>query len=108
MTRTVITISQAAQRLGITTRTIRVYEQEGLISIDRSGGRTSLTAEDLEVILAAQRLKHHLGVNPAGAGVILEMRKRMAELEARLAEMERDFDRRLNEALEMERRKFLK
>ncbi|MBF0531006.1 MAG: MerR family transcriptional regulator [Deltaproteobacteria bacterium] len=104
MTRSVLTITEVARRLGIATKTIRVYEEEGFITIRRSSGRCLLEFDDLEVIVRIERLKDDLGVNLHGIGVILEMRQKIMELQSRLAEMEREFDRRLQEALAAQER----
>ncbi len=100
MARHVITITQVARRMGISTRTIRAYEDEGFIAMERVAGRCLLCREDVETILLVERLKTDLGINLAGAAVILEMRSRMQELQERLDEMEREFEERLRLALE--------
>lgn len=100
MPRPVITITQVARRTGVSTRTIRTYEEEGFIAIERVAGRCLLCPEDVETVLLVERLKSDLGVNLAGAAVILEMRRKMLDLQNRLEEMERDFEERLRRALE--------
>ncbi|WP_043320143.1 MerR family DNA-binding transcriptional regulator [Microbulbifer sp. HZ11] len=52
-------ISELAQEFGITTRTIRFYEDKGLISPERRGQTRVYTAEDrvrLKLILRGKRL----------------------------------------------------
>ena len=99
MTEIVLTISQVARRLGISVRTIRVYESEGFITVERQGNRTILRPSDVDAILRIERLRSDLGVNLAGIGVILEMRQKLIEMQQHLDRMEREFDRQLREAL---------
>lgn len=103
MTAVVLTITQVARRLGISTRTIRVYEAEGFIRLQRSGNRCFLGHEDVDAILRIERLRADLSVNLHGVGVILEMRRKMLDLQERMNRMEEEFERRLNEALEQGR-----
>ncbi|MFH1139590.1 MAG: MerR family transcriptional regulator [Pseudomonadota bacterium] len=99
MPRPILTLTQVARRLGVSTRTIRVYEEEGFITIERSGGRCLIDSDQIEDIVLVQRLRRQLGVNHSGVGVILEMRRRMIDLRDRLDEMQGEFERRLEEAL---------
>lgn len=93
MPRPILTITQVARRFGISVRTIRMYEKEGFITLERTGGRCLLRPMDVESIAMIERLKRDLGVNLPGIGVIIEMRSRMIELQERMAEMEREMDR---------------
>ena len=104
MPRPIITISQVSRRLGISIRTIRAYEEEGFITPERSSGRCLLDPADIEMIAMIERIKADLGVNLAGVGVILEMRRKMVEMQERLNRIEADFERHLREALEDQRR----
>jgi MerR family transcriptional regulator, heat shock protein HspR len=89
-----VTIRQAATRLGISTRTIRIYETEGFITLARHQGRCLLTPRQIEDILTIERLKRDLGVNLAGIGVILNMRERMLELQSKLDRLEAELEER--------------
>lgn len=104
MPKPIITITRVSRRLGVSTRTIRAYEEEGFITLIRTGGRCFLLPDDVEVVALAERLKADLGVNLAGVGVVLEMRRKIVEMQDRMADMEREFDRRLRQALEDQRR----
>ncbi|MEW6267210.1 MAG: MerR family transcriptional regulator [Thermodesulfobacteriota bacterium] len=104
MTRTVLTMTQVAGRLGVSPRTIRLYERHGFITLERCGGRCLVGPTEIEVIALIERLKADLGINLSGVGVILEMRRKMMELQNRLNEWEREFDQRLAQALENSRR----
>jgi MerR family transcriptional regulator/heat shock protein HspR len=99
MTEVVLTITQVAERLGISRRTIRIYESEGFITVERQGNRTLLRPPDIEAILRIERLRNDLGVNLAGVGVILEMRRKLVEMQQQIDRMEREFDRKVRDAL---------
>ena len=75
-------ISVAARLLGMHVQTLRYYERVGLIEPFRSRGNIRLYSEqDIERLREVKRLMEDLGVNLAGAEVILRMRDRLAELE---------------------------
>ena len=93
-------ISVAARMLGVHAQTLRYYERAGLVAPSRSRGRIRLYSQaDIERIRQVQRLIDDLGVNLAGAEVIIDMgrRLRMLEEENRLLreEVQRFRDRRL-------------
>lgn len=59
MSKRTFSISDLAKEFGITTRTIRFYEDEGLLSPERDGQRRIYTARDrtlLKLILRGKRL----------------------------------------------------
>jgi MerR family transcriptional regulator/heat shock protein HspR len=86
-------ISVAAQILHVHPQTLRLYEREGLIEPQRSRGGIRLYSErDIERVRAIQRLTTDLGVNLAGAEVILYMRERMLELQYELEQLRRELD----------------
>lgn len=64
-------------------QTLRLYEREGLLKPSRSEGNTRCYTEDdlkqLELIL---NLIRELGVNLAGVDVILNMRKKIEQIES--------------------------
>ena len=75
-------ISAVAEMYNIHPQTLRLYEREGLLIPTRSDGNTRLYAkEDLEQLEAILKLTRDLGVNLAGIEIILNMRKRMKEME---------------------------
>jgi len=75
-------ISVAARLLGMHVQTLRYYERAGLIEPSRSRGNIRLySAQDIERLREVKRLMDDLGVNLAGAEVILRMRDRIAQLE---------------------------
>lgn len=75
-------ISAVAEMYGLHPQTLRLYEREGLLAPSRSDGNTRLyTEEDLEQLEVILKLTREMGVNLAGIEIILNMRKRMAEME---------------------------
>ncbi len=59
MSETTCTISELAQEMGITTRTIRFYEEKGLISPQRQGQKRLYSAADrvrIKLILRGKRI----------------------------------------------------
>ena len=75
-------ISSVAKMFDIHPQTLRLYEREGLLKPSRSEGNTRLYSSDdlkrLEVIL---NLIRDLGVNLAGVEVILNMRRKIEDIE---------------------------
>jgi MerR family transcriptional regulator/heat shock protein HspR len=98
-------ISVAARMLGIHAQTLRYYERVGLIVPSRSRGRIRLYSRaDLERVRQVQRLIDELGVNLAGAEVIIDMSNKLKALEdenkALRREVQRYRDTRLPAPLE--------
>jgi MerR family transcriptional regulator/heat shock protein HspR len=86
-------ISVAAEMLQVHPQTLRLYEREGLVEPQRSRGNIRLYSElDIDRVRAIQRLTTHLGVNLAGAEVILNMRELILELQKELEEIRRELD----------------
>jgi MerR family transcriptional regulator/heat shock protein HspR len=82
-------ISVAAKILGIQTHTLRYYERIGVIEPSRSRGNIRLYSEkDLAVLRRVKTLIEDLGVNLAGAEVILRMAHQIADLQNRVQELE--------------------
>jgi MerR family transcriptional regulator/heat shock protein HspR len=80
-------ISVVARMHNIHPQTLRLYEREGLLKPSRTDGNTRLYSEDdlkqLEVIL---NLTRDLGVNLAGVEIVLNMRKKMEQMQAEVSE----------------------
>jgi len=80
-------ISVVAQNYGIHPQTLRLYEREGLLKPSRTEGNTRLYSDDdlkqLEIIL---NLTRELGVNLAGVEIILNMRRKMEQMQATVNE----------------------
>ena len=86
-------ISVAAQLLQVHPQTLRLYEREGLVEPGRSRGNIRLYSDrDLERLRLMQRLTSDLGVNLAGAEVIMNMRETILELHRQLAALRRELD----------------
>jgi MerR family transcriptional regulator/heat shock protein HspR len=86
-------ISVAAKMLGIHQQTLRYYEREGLIEPSRSRGNIRLySLSDINRLRQVQRLINDLGVNLAGAAVILQMNERMRAMESELELLRRKLD----------------
>lgn len=72
------TIRIVAQMVGMHEQSLRMYERKGLIRPRRSDGNIRLFSDsDVERVLCIKRLVEDLGVNLAGAEVILHMREQM-------------------------------
>lgn len=81
-------ISIVAKVLDIHPQTLRQYEREGLITPARSDGRIRLYSQrNIDEIKSILELTRDLGVNIAGADIILKMRRRMEEMEEEMAEL---------------------
>ena len=80
-------ISVVAKSYGIHPQTLRLYEREGLLKPSRTEGNTRLYSEEdlrqLEVIL---NLTRELGVNLAGVEIILNMRRKMEQMQQEVGE----------------------
>jgi MerR family transcriptional regulator, heat shock protein HspR len=82
-------ISVAAKILGIQTHTLRYYERIGVVEPSRSRGNIRLYSEsDLDQLRRVKTLIEDLGVNLAGAEVILRMAQQIAQLQDRVQELE--------------------
>ncbi|MBN2205993.1 MAG: helix-turn-helix transcriptional regulator [Candidatus Aminicenantes bacterium] len=80
-------ISSVARKFNIHPQTLRLYEREGLLRPSRSEGNTRLyTEEDIRQLAVILNLIRDLGVNLAGVEVVLNMRERMRQMEAQVAE----------------------
>ncbi len=92
-------ISIAAKILGVRTHTLRYYEKIGVVEPSRSRGKIRLYSQrDLDQLRRMKTLIDDLGVNLAGAEVILRMAQRIAELQQQLEKAEselEEFKRRL-------------
>ena len=75
-------ISVVAERYDIHPQTLRLYEREGLLKPSRTEGNTRLySEEDLEQLETILSLTRDLGVNLAGVEIILNMRRRMEQMQ---------------------------
>ena len=80
-------ISVVAQRYNIHPQTLRLYEREGLLKPSRTEGNTRLYSEaDLEQLETILALTRDLGVNLAGVEIILNMRRKMEQMQGEVNE----------------------
>jgi MerR family transcriptional regulator/heat shock protein HspR len=80
-------ISAVAQKYNIHPQTLRLYEREGLLKPSRTDGNTRLySEEDLEQLETILTLTRDLGVNLAGVEVILNMRRKIEQMQGEVNE----------------------
>ena len=80
-------ISAVAQQYNIHPQTLRLYEREGLLSPSRTEGNTRLySSEDLDQLETILSLTRDLGVNLAGVDIILNMRRKMDQMQREVNE----------------------
>jgi MerR family transcriptional regulator/heat shock protein HspR len=94
----VYVISIAARIVGVHQQTLRMYERQGLVQPRRTANRRLYSRRDIERVQQIQRLVADLGVNLAGAEVILRMSEKLQQMEREndvLREQLRQRDRRL-------------
>jgi MerR family transcriptional regulator, heat shock protein HspR len=78
-------IGVVADMLKIHPQTLRFYEKKGLLRPSRTVGRTRMySAEDVEEIARLLRLTRDMGVNLAGAEIIVKMRRRMIDMQKQI------------------------
>lgn len=84
-------ISVAARMVGLHAQSLRHYERLGLVRPSRSRGRQRLySAADLARIRYIQRLIQDLGVNLAGAEVIMRLNERIRQMELEMESLRRE------------------
>jgi MerR family transcriptional regulator/heat shock protein HspR len=80
-------ISAVAARYNIHPQTLRLYEREGLLKPSRTEGNSRLYSdEDLQVLETILALTRDLGVNLAGVEIILNMRRKMEQMQSEVTE----------------------
>jgi len=94
-------ISSVAEQYQIHPQTLRLYEREGLLKPSRSEGNTRLyTDEDLERLEVILKLTRDLGVNLAGVEIILNMREKMAAMQAQIEQFVATLNQELSSRVE--------
>ena len=82
-------ISVAARMLGVHAQTLRSYERLGLIVPSRTKGRIRLySLDDIRRAQQVRRLVEDLGVNLAGAEVIMRLTERIRMLEHQIEQLQ--------------------
>ena len=96
----VYVISVAAELVGMHPQTLRLYEREGLLRPQRTGGQSRRYSDrDIAKLREIQELTQVFGVNLAGVRMVIEMRERLTHLEELVDEIE---DKRAALETEME------
>lgn len=86
-------ISIAARMCGIETYTLRYYERIGLIQPYRSQGKIRYYSEnDIELLRHLKTLVNDLGVNPAGAEVVIRMAKMVSEMQNKIKSLTEELE----------------
>src|SRR5207248_9370050 len=103
-------ISVAAELAGMHPQTLRLYENRGLVSPERSSGNTRLYSDrDLERLQRIQELTSELGMNLAGVEKVFELEKELERMGARMRDLEKRAQaaqRELEEEIERVRKSF--
>lgn len=87
-------ISVAARMLGIQTHTLRYYEKVGIIQPRRSRGNIRLYSDrEIALLRRVKSLIEDMGINLAGAEVVLRMVARMNELQVEVARLREELKR---------------
>jgi len=87
-------ISIAARMLSVPSYTLRYYEKIGIIEPSRSRGNIRLYSDrDIARLRRVKTLMDDLGINLAGAEVILRMAQRITELQHQTEELESEVER---------------
>jgi len=85
-------ISVAAKLVEIHPQRLRYYDRIGLLRPSRTAGRIRLYSQrEIEVLRKIARLTEDLGVNLAGVEVVLNMSRRIQELQRQLELQQRQF-----------------
>jgi len=101
-------ISVAADMVGMHPQTLRIYEQRGLVRPQRTAGNTRLYSDaDVERLRLIQRLTTEVGLNLAGAERVLLLEDELARMRRRLARMEEEMRRALDDVHRSYRRELV-
>jgi len=80
-------ISVAAKMIAVHPQTLRLYERLGLITPQRTKGKTRLYSQrDIEQLRMIRNLTRDRGVNLAGVDVILKMQNQLHQLQQEMRE----------------------
>ena len=87
-------ISVTSRIVGIETHTLRYYERLGLVQPYRSEGNIRYYSEnDIEQLRRIKTYMDDMGVNPAGAEVVIRMSQKMAKMQNRIKQLESEIER---------------
>lgn len=86
--RPLYTIGVVAEMLRVHPQTLRFYEKKGLLTPNRTEGRTRMySQDDVDDLARLIRLTRDLGVNLAGVEIILRMRRRMLDMQQQIEDL---------------------
>jgi len=89
-------ISVAAKLASLHPQTLRYYDRIGLLRPSRTAGRMRLYSQrDVETLRKIARLTEDLGVNLAGVEVVLNMGRRIEELQEEMAVLQQQAEARI-------------
>ena len=101
-------ISVAADMVGMHPQTLRIYEQRGLVRPQRTAGNTRLYSDaDVERLRLIQRLTTEVGLNLVGAERVLLLEDELDRMRRRLARMEEEMRRALDDVHRSYRRELV-
>ncbi len=83
-------ISIAAQLVSVHPQTLRMYERVGLVNPQRRSNIRLYSDFDIARLRRVQRLINDLGVNLAGAEIIINMSEQIAEMRAEVEQLRRN------------------
>ena len=94
-------ISIAAQLTGLHPQTVRLYERLGLVTPSRVNHKNRLYSEtDIERLLQIRRFTQEMGVNLAGVEIILELLRKIEQMQAEIDEIRKQTEAELRRRLE--------
>jgi MerR family transcriptional regulator/heat shock protein HspR len=103
-------ISVAAELAGMHPQTLRIYESRGLITPQRSAGKTRLySQDDVERLRRIQELTSELGMNLAGVEKVFELEEELEKMRARMERLQSkttELEQEMAEELERVKRSF--
>jgi MerR family transcriptional regulator/heat shock protein HspR len=113
-TRGLYVISVAAELAGVHPQTLRIYERKGLLSPERTSGRSRrYSDQDIALLRRIQELTNE-GISLLGVQRILDLehelhaaRERMARLEARVNALQQEMEARVEAAHQQYRRELV-
>ena len=87
-------ISVVARMVGVHAQTLRYYERAGLVAPSRSrGNRRYYSQRDLERLVRIKTLMDDMGMNLAGAEVVIRLMDRIGDLEHDIRKMKVEIQR---------------
>ena len=98
-------ISVAAELVGMHPQTLRIYEQKGLVTPQRTAGNTRLYSDaDLERLRLINRLTQELGLNLAGVEHVIRLEEQIRRMQRTMQRLERDMREAIAEVHKQYRR----